>query len=119
MAKSSSLSLSVHVTKSDKHKHNKQNKHNIKDDITIIITTVAAVIEVTTTTRMMMTTTTLLPVLLLVWKCVVRDFFHTLFTVPRTVSNTHAHVARAQFCANRVHTTLTTYPADILTQQKA
>ena len=35
-------------------------------------------------------------------KVAIRDFFYNLLTVRRTVSNTHAQVARALSCANHV-----------------
>ena len=41
-------------------------------------------------------------IIIIAFKGAIRDFFYSLFTAPRTVSNTYAQVARAQSFANHV-----------------
>ena len=53
------------------------------------------IIIITTTTT---TTTTIIIIIIIIvsFKGAIRDFFYNLLTAPRTVSNTHAQLARAQ-----------------------
>ena len=41
-------------------------------------------------------------IIIIAFKGAIRDFFYSLLTVPRTVSNTYTQVARVQSCANQV-----------------
>ena len=56
----------------------------------------------TTTTTTTTTIIIIIIITIIAFKGAIRDFFNNLLTAPRTVSNTHAQVARAQSCANRV-----------------
>ena len=66
----------------------------------LIIIMIIIIIMITTTTT---TTTTTTAIIVIAFKGAIRDF-DNLLTAPRTVSNTYAQVARAQSCANHVHT---------------
>ena len=66
--------------------------------ITIIIIIIIIVIVITIIIVIIII---IIIIIIIAFKGAIRDFYH-LLTAPRTVSNTHAQVARAQSCANHV-----------------